>query len=127
MPFGDTAKKVQRMTKLAEKLYERVNQVVEQVQALRERAEQTSEQIEAIDRELAEQRALVEAMAEQQGLDIDEVIAERVESADPEIDPDETESGEATNGDTGDEHAGSEGTSPDADDESGAADTATDE
>jgi hypothetical protein len=81
MPFGDTAKKVQRVTELAEKLYKRVNRIVEQVQALRERAEQTSEQIEAIDRELAEQRALVEAVAEAEGLDVEAIIEERVESA----------------------------------------------
>lgn len=90
MGFGDTAKKIQRVTTIAEKLYERLNQVIEQVQDLRERVESTSDQLDSMDRELAEQRAIVEAIAEQQGVDADAVVAERL--PDPEADGQPTES-----------------------------------
>lgn len=77
MPFGDTAKKVQRLSTIAEQTYEKLNQLVAQLQELRESFESTSEQIESMDRELAEQRAIVEALAEEQGVDVDGLIAEQ--------------------------------------------------
>jgi len=93
MPFGDTAKKVQKVTQTAEKLYERVNYLVEQLQELRDRVETTADDIESMDRELAEQRAIVEALAEQQGVDVEGVLAH----ADlPEV---ESEGGESGGGD----------------------------
>ena len=76
MPFGDTAKKIKKLSQTAEKIYERLNQLIEQIQSMRDRVENTSDQIEAIDRELAEQRAIVEALAREQDIDVDAVVAE---------------------------------------------------
>lgn len=99
MPFGDTAKKVQRVTDLAEQLYKKVNYLVEQLGELRERVESTSDQIEAMDRELAEQRAIVEALAAEQGIDVDEVIA-RAEADHGSVDESPDENTEAAAGET---------------------------
>ncbi|MFC7194578.1 DUF5798 family protein [Halosimplex aquaticum] len=99
MPFGDTAKKISRVADIAEKLYERLNQVIEQVQEVRERVERTSDQIESIDRELAEQRVIVEALAEQQDIDVDSLIDEQL----PDPEADATDEGE---GDGDGEEAG---------------------
>ena len=88
MPFGDTAKKISRVADIAEKLYERLNQVIEQVQDVRERVEDTSDQIESMDRELAEQRVIVEALAEQEGIDTDALVAEQLPDPEPEADGD---------------------------------------
>jgi DNA anti-recombination protein RmuC len=90
MGFGDTAKKIQRVTDIAEKLYERLNQVIEQVQDLKERVESTSDQLDSMDRELAEQRAIVEALAEQQGVDTEAVVAEQLPEPDADGQPAET-------------------------------------
>ncbi|WP_123533402.1 DUF5798 family protein [Halosimplex salinum] len=119
MPFGDTAKKVQRVTELAEKLYERVNQIVEQVQEVRERVESTSDQIESIDRELAEQRVIVEALAEQQGVDTDAVVEEAFPDPESETEADEVAEGQGTDteaGETGGEAADSPDDSATTDD-----------
>ncbi|MFB6140370.1 MAG: DUF5798 family protein [Halosimplex sp.] len=113
MPFGDTAKKIQRVADIAEKLYERLNQVIEQVQDVRERVERTSDQIESMDRELAEQRVIVEALAEQQGVDPETVVAERL--PDPEEATDDESDGEAST-----DGATTDGTGDDGGTDSGA-------
>ncbi|ERJ06648.1 hypothetical protein HLRTI_001359 [Halorhabdus tiamatea SARL4B] len=86
MGFGDTAKKLQKVTSAAEDLYEKMNQLRGQVQSLREEVATTSEQVDEIETDLAEQRALLEALAENEGIDVETVIAdahiEAVESDD---------------------------------------------
>ncbi|QLH83039.1 DUF5798 family protein [Halosimplex pelagicum] len=122
MGFGDTAKKIQRVSDIAEKLYERLNQVIEQVQDLKERVESTSDQLDSMDRELAEQRAIVEALAEQQGVDPDAVVAERLPDPEAESEGDESDAdgGEATeNGDGAGDQTGSDAGSTAADAASG--------
>mgnify|MGYP000489457989 FL=1 len=103
MAFGDTAKKLKKLSNTAEKLYAKMNDLVEQLQDLRARVEKTSDQIETMDRELAEQRAIVEALAEEQGIDVDGIVAE-VEAARAE-EGDGTAEGET---DTEDTDAGTE-------------------
>ena len=70
MGLGSTAKKVQKVVDLVEKTYTKLNEVLSDVQALRDDFEETNETVEDIERELAEQRALVEALAERQGIDV---------------------------------------------------------
>ncbi|WP_181686300.1 DUF5798 family protein [Halorhabdus salina] len=76
MGFGDTAKKLQKVTGMAEDLYEKMNDLRGQIQSLREELETTSEQVNEMERDLAEQRALLEALAEEQGLDVDAIVAD---------------------------------------------------
>ncbi|WP_136686689.1 DUF5798 family protein [Halorhabdus amylolytica] len=83
MGFGDTAKKLQKVTSAAEDLYEKMNQLRGQVQSLREEVETTSEQVDEIEHDLAEQRALLEALAEEKGLDVESIVADvHIEDAD---------------------------------------------
>lgn len=76
MGFGDTAKKLQKVTSAAEDLYEKMNQLRGQVQSLREEVATTSEQVDEIEADLAEQRALLEALAENEGIDVETVVAD---------------------------------------------------
>jgi len=78
MGFGSTAKKLQKVADIADDLYTKLNEQREQLQELRSTVESTSDRVDAIDREQAEQRALLEALAEEQGLDTDAVLAETV-------------------------------------------------
>jgi len=89
MGFGDTAKKLQKVTSAAEDLYEKMNQLRGQVQSLREEVATTSEQVDEIETDLAEQRALLEAIAETEGLDVETVIADAHIEAVEERDVDE--------------------------------------
>jgi len=76
MGLGSTAKKLQQVADMAEDVYARLNQLREQVNETRKTVEETKGRVDDIDRELAEQRAIVEALAEQQGLDTDAIVAD---------------------------------------------------
>ena len=76
MGLGSTAKKLQKVAEIADELYTKVNELKTQLQELRQTVEETEDRVDDMDRELAEQRALIEALAEAQDLDPDAVIAE---------------------------------------------------
>jgi len=63
---------------LAEKMYKRINQMLEQLQDLKGTVEETGERVEQLERELEEQRTLLEAFAEEHNLDVDSVVTDAV-------------------------------------------------
>lgn len=75
MGLGSTAKKVQKVADVAEQMYERLNKLREEVDAMRETVQTTEERVERLESEMAEQRALLDAVAEEQGIDVDAVSA----------------------------------------------------
>lgn len=74
MGLGGTAKKLQRIANMAEEMYARVNELREQLNGLGQTVEQTNATVEQLRREHAETRALVEQLAEQEGIDVEEVL-----------------------------------------------------
>ena len=76
MGFGSTAKKVQKLADTAEKLYSKLNDLREQVAEMRDKLDSTSERVERLERQAAEQRALLEAIADEHGIDPDSVEVE---------------------------------------------------
>lgn len=76
MGLGGTAKKLQRMIDMAEQTYHRLNEVREQLTSLRETVERTGAQVADLEAEQRDQRALLEALADEQGIDVDEVLAD---------------------------------------------------
>jgi septal ring factor EnvC (AmiA/AmiB activator) len=82
MGFGSTAKKVQKLADTAEKLYSKLNELREQVAEMREKLDSTSERVERLEQENAHQRALLEALAEEEGIDVDDIEVEPVASDD---------------------------------------------
>ena len=82
MGLGSTAKKVQQMVDMAEELYKKLNELREQIVALRETVENTSERVERLERENAKQEAVLAALAEKQGVDVESVVAD-VETSGP--------------------------------------------
>ncbi|MFB6162296.1 MAG: DUF5798 family protein [Halococcoides sp.] len=76
MALTDTAKRVQKIVDVAEELYERVVELREHVIEIRKKLNTTAETVDGLDHEVAENRALIEAIAAEQGLDPDAVIAE---------------------------------------------------
>lgn len=75
MGFANTAKKVQQLGDLAEKLYRMVNEVLERTDDLQERVQQSTEDVKAVRREQRRQRAILEALAEQRDVDVEAVLA----------------------------------------------------
>lgn len=82
MGFGSTAKKLQKVADLADDLYTKVNDLKTQLQSLQGTVETTNERVDDIDQELAEQRALLDALAEQQGIDTEAVLEDAGETVD---------------------------------------------
>lgn len=76
MGLGSTAKKIQKVADTAEELYSRINDVRDQVQEMQQTTIETKDRVGALESEVAEQRALLEALAKEQGIDLDSVTAE---------------------------------------------------
>ena len=95
MDIAGTKRKIQRVTKVAEESYKKMNEMLERMQEMENELQTTSQQVDHIEYELAEQRALLEAMAEQQGLDIEEVLDTADLPAPPEVNEEEDESASA--------------------------------
>lgn len=72
--IAGTKQKVQRMVKVAEETYKKINEVIEKVETLQKDLATTSEQVDHMETELAEQRALLEALAREQGVDVEEIL-----------------------------------------------------
>jgi DNA anti-recombination protein RmuC len=76
MDIAGTKKKVQRLIKVAEESYKKISELLERMERLQNDLETTSRQVDHIEYELAEQRVLLEALAEQRGVDVETVLAE---------------------------------------------------
>ncbi len=78
---------------MADDLYTKLNEQKQQLQELRDTVEETSDRTERIDQEQTEQRALLEAIAEEQGLDTDAILTDAViEDAEAPADGESAES-----------------------------------
>ena len=101
MGLGGTAKKLQKVTDMAEDVYTRLNDLRDQIVEMRETTQETSDRVDRLERETAEVRALVEALAEKEGIDVERVTAEahiaeaEREGADADQETLDTEGGDA--------------------------------
>jgi nitrogen fixation/metabolism regulation signal transduction histidine kinase len=69
MGFGGTTEKLQKVASMAEDVYAKLNELRDQIQAMRET-------VDRVDRRTAENRALLEAIATDQDVDVDAVLTE---------------------------------------------------
>jgi septal ring factor EnvC (AmiA/AmiB activator) len=76
MDIAGTKKKVQRLSKMVEKSYKKINEMLSRMQTVEEDLDRTSRQVDHIEYDLAQQRALLEALAAERGLDVEEVLDE---------------------------------------------------
>jgi septal ring factor EnvC (AmiA/AmiB activator) len=96
--IGSATKKIQKLSTLAEKLYEKVNELQKRVEETTQTVNETSDRVAKLDAELAEQRALLEAVADEQGIDVDQFRGGSTPSG---VDED----GDGPPEDSGEEHA----------------------
>jgi len=102
MGLGGTARKLQKVTDMAEDVYTRLNDLRDQVVEMRETTQETSDRVDRLERESAEMRALLEALAEKEGIDIESVTADAhiVEAEESEGDGvSDEEAAQSTSGD----------------------------
>lgn len=88
MDIAGTKKKLQRMSKVAEESYKKMNQMMEKMQDLQEDMAQTSEQVDRVEYEVAVQGALLKELCEREGIDIEDVL-EDVDLPEPEEEDEE--------------------------------------
>ena len=89
MGLGSTAKKIQTVADRAEQLYKQLVDVRERVMELEETAAETGDRIETIETEQEKQRAVLAAIAEEQGIDVEQVLADAaIEDLDGDASPD---------------------------------------
>ncbi|WP_224269213.1 DUF5798 family protein [Haloprofundus salinisoli] len=103
MGLGSTARTLQKVADMGEDVYKRLNEVREQVKATQDTVAETKARVASLETEVAEQRAILEAIAEQQGVDVDSVTAEahiaeaeRIANAEAEQDSEETTDSDET-------------------------------
>ncbi|WP_254523467.1 DUF5798 family protein [Natrinema caseinilyticum] len=76
MGLGSTAKKIQTLSDRAEAMYKQVQKLQQRITGLEEKTAETHDTVTRMDHQLTEQRALLLAIAEEQGLDGEEILAE---------------------------------------------------
>ncbi|MGQ4556017.1 DUF5798 family protein [Halobellus sp. GM3] len=76
MGLGGTAKKLQKVTEMAEDVYVRLNDLRDQVVEMRETTKETSDRVDRLETETAEVRAILDALAEREGIDVESVTAD---------------------------------------------------
>jgi len=96
MNITKTKKRIQRLIKIAEGSYKKISQLMEKMEQLQSDLETTSEQVDHIEYELAEQRVLLETVAQEEGVDVETLLAE----ADLPPEPGSETEQEATDQDT---------------------------
>ncbi|MFC6988704.1 DUF5798 family protein [Haloplanus sp. GCM10025708] len=97
MGFGSTAKKLQKVADTAEELYGRINDLKEQMREMQQTVNGTSDRVERLEREIHEQRAILDRLAENEGIDVDAVTAD-VHITDAEGDGAGSDADDAGNG-----------------------------
>ncbi|MDL5360378.1 DUF5798 family protein [Halalkalicoccus sp. NIPERK01] len=76
MGLGSTTKKLQMMADKAEQLYAQLNEVKRQLEDLRAKVDTTHDTVSDLEIRHEQNRALLEALAEQQGIDVERVLTE---------------------------------------------------
>lgn len=72
MGLGSTAKKIQAVAEHAEDLVKQVGELRDRVLQLEEKVKENNESMQELHQELREQRGLLEALAEKEGVDIED-------------------------------------------------------
>lgn len=92
MGLGSTAKKIQGLSDRAEAMYKQVQELQQRIINLEEEVDDTHETVTKLDHNITEQRALLLAIADEHGLDGEQILAEAaIDEAEGEGDADDTE------------------------------------
>jgi predicted transcriptional regulator len=76
MGLGGATKKLQKVADMGEELYSRINELREQMLEVHETVKETNERVAALENKVDGQAAILEAIAEKEGVDVDELLTE---------------------------------------------------
>ncbi len=74
MGLGSTTKKIQTIADKAEQVYAQIDELRKQLEDLRTKVDITHDTVSELEVKHEQNRALLEAIAEEQGIDVEEVI-----------------------------------------------------
>ncbi|CAI50328.1 uncharacterized protein NP_4474A [Natronomonas pharaonis DSM 2160] len=84
MGLGGATKKLQKVADMGEELYSKMGELREQILEVRETVQETNQRVAALENRLDQQEAILEALAEAEGIDVDELLTEvAIEEAEP--------------------------------------------
>ncbi|NKE35937.1 hypothetical protein GWG54_08905 [Natronococcus sp. JC468] len=97
MGLGSTAKKIQGLSERAEAMYKQVQELQQRIIHLEEEVDETNDTAQRLDHQLTEQRELLLAIAEEQGIDGEQILADAaIDQAELEGNDEPVEPGETT-------------------------------
>lgn len=76
MGLGGATRKLQKVADMGEELYSRINELREQTLEMRETVTETNRRVAALEHRMDGQAAILEALAEKEGIDVDELLTE---------------------------------------------------
>ena len=76
MGLGGATRKLQKVADMGEELYSRISELREQILEVRETVGETNERVAALENKVDGQAAILEALAEKEGIDVDEILTE---------------------------------------------------
>ena len=76
MGLGGATKKLQKVADMGEELYTRISELREQILEVRETVQDTNERVAALENKVDGQGAILEALAEKEEIDVDELLTE---------------------------------------------------
>ncbi|TKX87422.1 hypothetical protein EXE43_03245 [Halorubrum sp. SS5] len=103
MGFGDTAKKIQTLADRAERTYKKISELRDEVDETQETVKDTAERVKTLENEMAEQRAVLDAVAEEVGVDLARVSTEAHITDAEETAADAADDADAAEGDDADD------------------------
>jgi chromosome segregation ATPase len=104
MPLGGTARKLQTLADTAETLYEQLKELQQRMVNLEESVDESTDRLDRLETESEKQRLILEAIAAEHDVDVDQLLAE---SAIAEAEPVDDEAADDSPADpTADDGAG---------------------
>lgn len=76
MGLGSTAKTLQTLADRAEQLYEQIVELQQRIVNLEESVDETTDRVRTLEAESEKQTALLEAIAREQGIDVEQLLAD---------------------------------------------------
>ncbi|MGM0716713.1 MAG: DUF5798 family protein [Halobacteriota archaeon] len=84
MGLGGATRKLQKVADMGEELYSRISELREQMLEVHETVKETDKRVAALENKVDGQTAIIEALAESEGIDVDELLTETaIEEAEP--------------------------------------------
>ncbi|MDR9380845.1 MAG: DUF5798 family protein [Natronomonas sp.] len=85
MGLGGATRKLQKVADMGEELYSRISELREQMLEVHETVKETDKRVATLENKVDGQTAIIEALADSEGIDVDELLTETaIEEAEPE-------------------------------------------